>query len=276
MDEENLAKIHEYIVNSEFIQSKMKKPLFSEEYVKYIKVPRIKFDKMVEMTRNFYKEYFTLHDVKYMGKNMANSLLLDVSYTVNNKINRKKDPFDLPIIKNRNISDNMLTYSVVRDNLDHLYTCIETPSKVWEKDVPGYAHEITHTQVTAEYDVNDEMLPIFIEKLCADFYKEPFVTNTDIFRYASLLNNLYDYVTFDNYEHPLKYLEETEKYLKSTLKANMLYYLYTSGDNNTKARIIDVIQETFDGLCSVEELCDDFNIDDNKATDLVLIKKYIK
>lgn len=135
----------------------------------------------------------------------------------------------------------------------------------------SYAHEITHTQHTifpneTSY-LNDEILSIFVELICGDYFN----SNNSLF---IRINDLYLNLEVNNI-----YRNKTEllKYIKSTLKAFKLYYLYTNEFlSSSRNRIIDDINSVFDNNISLDELLKKHNINDDNYMNSEIIKSIIK
>ena len=72
------------------------------------------------------------------------------------------------------------------------------------------------------------------------------------------------------------YKQDIIKYIESTLKAYMLYFIYENETNtSSKARIIDDIQSIFDEEMTLTELLNKHNINENYKKH-ELIRRYIK
>lgn len=140
-----------------------------------------------------------------------------------------------------------------------------------------YAHEITHTQYQSKEFIYDEILPIFVEK----FINGLIDNNKNIF-YARINNLLGCLKEINKNPFPHDEIEEfnklnTIKYIESTLKAYMLYHIYTNEPlSSTKTRIIDDIQSVIDSALSIEDLISKYELTDKNTKSLSLFKNYIK
>ncbi len=127
----------------------------------------------------------------------------------------------------------------------------------------SYLHEIMHSQLfvykNIEKEINEEVLPIFIELLYGYYHNTPQL----LYRLRLIIKYLEEY----------KEIESSKTYISSTLKAIELFELYIS--NNTIGKeIIDDISKVFDYDITLEELLDKYEISlDNYRPSL---KKLIK
>ena len=127
----------------------------------------------------------------------------------------------------------------------------------------SYLHEIMHSQLfvykNIEKEINEEVLPIFIELLYGYYHNTPQL----LYRLRLIIKYLEEY----------KEIESSKTYISSTLKAIELFELYIS--NNTIGKeIIDDISKVFDYDITLEKLLDKYEISlDNYRPSL---KKLIK
>lgn len=243
------------------------------------------FENIKENSINFYNKYFKLHDVYYV-KNLPRLFFgnLYSNYLVNKIYNNeiKINPFDVPIIFNKSKNDyyiyayNRITSSGQDINI---VKNISLPSM----DNVGimnsaYIHEICHTQYPSKgfcsnANYNDELLSIFMEFLHSDGS-----INNKVFLFR--LNNFFNIIPrIDNYnpEYGYGYKKEMIKYVESTLKAFMLYYLYSTEFNTSqKATLIDDIQLIFDNIITTEDLLNKYDINEEDYRSDKFIKHFVK
>lgn len=235
-------------------------------------------DITIEEAKGFYDSFFILHDVLYKDINDPTNKY----YMIRNISNpqHKINPFDIPIKKS--IIDNIYL------NCERFYVCDKLYNLNFNITLPiyhiddliteSYAHEICHTQYQDDnyvyLNLHDEILPIFIERLCNDFRSDDnkayFYRLYDLKKKIELLNKK----SFKNVDS--LYKQDTIKYIESTLKAYMLYFIYENETNtSSKARIIDDIQSIFDEEMTLTELLNKHNINENYKKH-ELIRRYIK
>lgn len=264
--------------------------VFLNDYYSIFYSVNPKYDKSIDMDEvrkqviTFYNNYFNIHNIYYYPKRMKilkNSINKQAIEILNlEKIN----PFDIPITiskklgcftETRNIS--LTSYSVntknnqvqlLEENINLIHkivmdrTCISKES---------YAHEITHTQCIMPKDslyyLNDEVLPIFVELVCGEYF------NSNNMLY-SRINDLYFNIKINNI---CKNKIEILKYIKSTLKAFNLYYLFINESlSSSRNRVIDDVNSVFDNNISLNELLKKYNINDDNYMNKEIIKSIIK
>ena len=154
-----------------------------------------------------------------------------------------------------------------------------------KRSIGIYAHEITHTQL--EFDpshyynnyFHKEVLSIFMEKLImyeinTDYYND--IKSMRLMMFKNMLNRYSSSVwnrTSDSIITDDKLLEyDARIYIISTFIANNLFYIYMNGSLETKGKMLNEIQNIFDGKKTVEEFMSDFNVTYENSKQL----KYIK
>lgn len=259
-----------------------------KEYYSMFSNYNIVYDKTVDLNETkelvieFYNNYFNVHNIYYYPKRISN-----IKYFSNKQfieiINLEKiSPFDIPITKSNNLGcyteTNKLNLSFLI-NINNQMQKHEQEFSLIKKIImsktniskQSYAHEITHTQHTifpneTSY-LNDEILSIFVELICGDYFNS---SNSLFIR----INDLYLNLEVNNiYRNKIELL----KYIKSTLKAFKLYYLYTNENlSSSRNRIIDDINSVFDNNISLDELLKKHNINDDNYMNSEIIKSIIK
>lgn len=235
--------------------------------------------------KEFYENYFKVKDIVYSPQRLPMS-----KYFRNKKIAELGmiSPFDVPV----NFYDYIITstkdYDKISSSVDggiipykkDNIRYVKKLSLVLTKVVLGsYIHEITHTQQTFLNSPNDEMIPIFIELIFANYFDE--FNLRKYLRLNNVLNNLEfidcDYVRFPHDELLVANKYDAIKYTESTLKAFMLYFIYTNEQlSSKKAQIIDGIQDCFDNKLSVREFLNRNDIKEDNYKSLSLIRQYFK
>lgn len=231
----------------------------------------------LEKVKNLLKDYFTIKKVLYYPTSPSRfKFLRKKAYEKLTPIS----PFDIPITYIP-CEEKDLKCSVIRSmpmqNLGDTQVIESinfTPSNIM---AASYAHEITHTQYQSKKIIYDEILPIFIEELINSLTDN----NKNIF-YVRINNLLCCLNGVIKNSFPHDEIEEfnklnTIKYIESTLKAYMLYHIYTNEPlSSTKARIIDDIQSVIDGTLSIEDLISKYELTDKNTKSLTLFKSYFK
>lgn len=264
--DEDLKNIYEFLCNCPYAKELSFKNIyhFPKAY---------DLNTIIEENKIFYNSFFRLHDVYFNNPKIHQK----TSYVIFNQI--KIDPYKLPI-KTSIFESGGTNYERIYygDILYSVCTSIELPKyNIDNLIVETYAHELCHTQYAydsyAFLDLYDEVLPIFIERLCNDFYND----NNKIayYRLKDLKNNLSILKQKKFYNIDSIFKQQIIKYTESTLKAYMLYFIYENETNtSSKAQIIDDIQSIFDGDITLDTLLNKHNINENYKN-LQLIKKYI-
>ena len=258
----------------EYIKSRDDYPLFKNLY-KLIKInsdaSSVDFNKI----KNMYNELFNINDVIYYPKNLP---VLKYFRDIKIKNLEMISPFDVPInfINGEEMACSVEGGIVPYNNKNFRY--VRKLNLTLTKAVlESYAHEIAHTQQTFISGVNDELIPIFMEIIARDY-----INNDDYMiklRFNSLLNNL-DFIINNPFPHDellIVQKDDAIKYTESTLKAFMLYFIYTNEQlSSKKAQIIDGIQDCFDNKLSVREFLNRNDIKEDNYKNLSLIKQYFK
>lgn len=221
-------------------------------------------------TKAFFDNYFTLYDILYLPE--ANLLPLTYAGRENdqNKVQNvllgiKKyctqiSPFELPINKTvaspfyGEVDKRLFVYKDEEEisKIPVIFTGISLGYPFTNISPAVYAHEITHSQVFNNKHVLQspdyvEVLSIFMEKLCA-LEKDPeFFREIERRRCSSLLSSLRKLKTGQ--------ISQSESgYIIATLIAEKLFNTYIYGSINDQVRIINKINEIFEGLCPISDL----------------------
>ena len=230
----------------------------------------------LENVKNILNEYFNIKKVLYYPTTPSRfKFLRQKTYEKLTPMS----PFDIPITY---IPCEELKCSVIRSipmqklgNIQVIQSINFTPSNIM---ATTYAHEITHTQYQSKEFIYDEILPIFVEELINS------LTDNNKNMFYARINNLLECLKEIN-KNPFPPKDEIEefnklntiKYIESTLKAYMLYHIYTNEPlSSTKARIIDDVQSVIDGTISIENLISKYELTDKNTKSLTLFKSYFK
>ena len=163
-----------------------------------------------------------------------------------------------------------VTYGDNPDFFDvvHRYIFINTFSNYSAKS--SYLHEITHTQLVVgkniEEDVNEELLPMFIELIYG------YINDTDQLLYK--LKRLAIYIDGYMFTTSEDVRCDTKKYITSTLKAINLYHLCMNKLNMDR-EILSDISKVFNYNTTLEKVLDkyDISLDSSKVYFKELKKK---
>ena len=233
--------------------------------------------------KEFYEDYFKVKDIVYYPQRLPMS-----KYFRNKKIDELGmiSPFDIPVFFYDYVITSSKDYNKISSSVDggiipykkDNIRYVKKLSLVLTKVVLStYIHEIAHTQQTFLNSPNDEMIPIFIELMFANYFDE--FNLRKYLRLNNVLNNLefIDNVRFPHDELLVVQKNDATKYVESTLKAFMLYFIYTNEQlSSKKAQIIDGIQDCFDNKLSVKEFLNRNDIKEDNYKSLSLIRQYFK
>jgi len=233
----------------------------------------------------FIKNNLRLHSIKYMGsrKLMTYDPTFNCSIDNARKYIQEVHPFNIPVLfddyvdYNYGVCNYNHSYNYNDDATDTIFTDFILSSEV-SKLTPGiYAHEITHSQLVSvpgsiNSYLNDEMLPMFIEKLEA--------LNIDpsgeilILQELQRLKTLYAKISYIS-ECNKSTKRDSETRVASELKAEHLFDKYMESSDYEKSIILDQVQNVFDGRCSLEDLLDENEITLSNSANVKTLKKYI-
>lgn len=270
--DEELANIINFINNRDDLEN-FKNAIINAKKGFNFDITNLKLEKV----KNILNDYFSIKKVLYYPTTPSRfKFLRKKAYENLSPIS----PFDIPITYipcKEDKYDCYVSYSIPMQRLGNFQVIQSinfTPSNIM---AITYAHEITHTQYQSKEFIYDEILPIFIEELINSL-----TDNNKIIFYARI-NNLLDCLKEINKNpFPQDEIDEfnklnTIKYIESTLKAYMLFHIYTNEQlSSTKARIIDDIQSIIDGTLSIENLISKYELTDKNTKSLTLFKSYFK
>lgn len=279
--ENEYKKLELYYLKSTFIDDFSNYIKSRNDYAQIINIYNIVkneagFNKQdLTITKRIYDEYFNLNKVLYYSKRMP-----ILKYFRDKKIKEIEmiSPFDIPInFTNNDIISCCVDGGIIPYKNNNIrYVKMITLSKV-KLILEFYAHEIAHTQQVNCSGVNNEIIPIFMELLAANYYNRENIII--FFRINNILNNLefIKHTIFPHDELLVVQKNDSIKYTESALKALMLHFIFTHEQlSSKKFQIIDDIQENFNNTLSIEKLLDKYDIKEDNYKNLSLIKSYFK
>lgn len=231
---------------------------------------------IINSSKQFYGEYFNLHSVYFNNSLKINA---DDNYYKKMLMHSKKIiPFNIPINQEGNDISCVSLYPFSESSNIIFVNKINMP--IYDRDgllVPSYSHEIAHTQYVYNDSIykglNDEVIPIFIEMLCSNYYG---LLNKDMdFRlsYLKKILKVFRVEGKSNISLSKNYRDDVISYIYSTLKANMLFSIYLDGSKNLQTDIINDIQYIFDGIMGLDGVLNKYDISNDTCKRLEFIKK---
>lgn len=256
----------------EYIKSNDDYLLFKDKLIKTnIDANLVDFNKI----KNMYNELFNVNDVIYFPKNLP---VFKCFRDLKIKNLKMISPFDIPInFMNGDEMTCSVEGGIVSYNNKNFRYVRKLNLTLTKAVLESYSHEIAHTQQTFISGIDDEMIPIFMEIIARDYI------NSDDYmiklRFNHLLNDL-EFIINNPFPHD-ELLEVQKnvaiKYIDSTLKAFMLYFIYTNEQlSSKKVQIIDGIQDCFDNKLRVREFLNRNDIKEENYKSLSLIRQYFK
>ena len=239
-------------------------------------------DKLINISKNFYKSLFKLHNIKYLDEESVDEILFfgafdllnDEFLNVIDETTIFINPFDLSLNE-----DDYSGLGALYLNEQYYFRYIDLANINQRGVIPSYIHEIAHTQLMSNKGSilnykNQEVLPIFIELLASK--------NID---YGKLLNNSIK-LRFKDTLVGLKRLRKNEEsnealleasgYIESSLIAMDLFDLYCSSNQLTQREILKKIQLIFDGKVPLEKVLDNYDLNYEVSKKKNLFRKYLK
>ena len=240
------------------------------------------YDKLINISKNFYKSLFKIHDIKYFDEEAlkdinelkTQGLLSDPALKVIDDSAMLINPFELPL--NEDYSSGIGALFL---NGKYYFVFINLANINQRGIITTYTHEIAHTQLMSNHGSilnykNQEVIPIFIELL----------TSKSIDNGIHLNNSLK--VRLKNTVIGLKKLRKnvdsnwdlliSSGYIESALIAIDLFDLYCSSNISIQKELIKNIQTVFDGEQPLENILDNYGINFETSKTKNLFKKYIK
>jgi len=241
--------------------------------------------KLIKNAKMFLNNYFDLHDVMFIPKVVANNIFIALdfglvdSYMLSEQlsnISKLISPCDIPI----KYYDDTFTQQSVLLGIPY-YNLVNINKKNSKTIIPEYIHELGHTQLDSQRGViinyhNREVISIFLEKLSALMLddKGTLLRNIQLCRYRDLLDCFKFLNERENGEVMRKL--EASVYVVSALKAEMLFEIYLNGDNKFRERLLQCIQNIFDGKETVEDFLERYDVSDENSKDKNILKRQLK
>lgn len=240
--------------------------------------------KIIKVTREILDNYFDFHDVNYIpsvvSENIRRLLFMGVwdqqmiSEQLGNYM-KMVSPYEIPI----NYSSDALVHKhCFNDNM--CFSSISLDKSINKLLFSCYGHELVHTQLDSQKGVvtnyhNREVLSIFVEDLIS-YEKDSsgaLLRNILLYRYGDLLQCI-RYLKKESASVNIKL--EASIFIMSTLKAEKLFNIYINSSTHEREKILQGIQNVFDGKETVEDFLDRYNITYNNSKNEEIIVKQLK
>lgn len=265
---DNFLKDVERIVGSKSININFGKPILTKNGI-------------IKKAKRFLDNNFDLHDINYITSNIsANiSLVKEMGLLSDEEIieQLKKEtkiisPYQIPIkyswkteIKKKRFTDLILFYYIFLEKYMNQMT------------VPAYIHEIIHSQLLSQKGsiknyLNRELLSIFLEQVSS-------IDNNDLLKNIKLLRCEELLECINTLKAPNISLDkklEASVYIESIIKTQNLFEKYIHFGTQGKEKLLQYIQNIFDGKETVEDLLTRYNITFENSKDTKIIKKQLK
>lgn len=273
-----------------------------------IELPYIKRRAFKEKTKAFCSSKLLFHNVGvltdkrlYRAMRRAGEQDIDGIAEVYNKAAISVSPFKIPINYNKNnILDGTLRPQLyylddfndlleLLPKLNIYYAEVKLPVISTEFGVPGYIHELVHSQIKnqrgiVDYYYDDEVLSIFMELLYAYEHKELYmpVLMSRIRCLCGSFTNMYLYQTgtLDELKDVKPDYNDVDylaggKYVFSILKAFKLLDTYLNGSYGVKKDILIRIQSVFDGARKLSETLEGLDVNYESSLDSNVTKRLL-
>lgn len=224
---------------------------------------KISQKKSLEQSREFLNRHFILQRVPFYKEIKIGPIRFELSGDTH--------PFGIPIVRIK--EDDFFGFlSEVVTKQDNMiksiqYKNITLPKKVSELTTLSYTHELTHSQVNhipgliEDYN-NIEVLSIFLELLNAYEISDSLLKIHDFYRLDELSSLIEQLIRYQNNKE--KSIQETlieeTSYVKSTIKAYKLFFLYLKGNDKIRKEILNNIQKIFNQEKTLESVLSLFDI----------------
>lgn len=274
----------------------------------FAELPYIKRKAFLEKTKAFCSSKLLFHNVGVLTDDRLYKVMrkakvqdLDGIAEVFNKAAISVSPFKIPIsYEKKNVLDGSLRPQLfyldafnelleLLPKLNIYYAEVKLPVTSTEFGVPGYVHELVHSQTKNQRGIidnyyDDEVLSIFMELLCAYERKELYipVLMSRIRCLCGTFTNMYLYQT-----GTLEELKEVKpdyndvdylaggKYVFSILKAFKLLDVYLNGSYGVKKDILIRIQSVFDGARKLSETLESLDVNYESSLDSNVTKRLL-
>lgn len=253
--------------------------LINETQTDYIKPRKMRLRTVLNKSRQFLGEKFTLQPIPFYKYKNIGPLKIEQEGHMH--------PFKLPVTKKRG-TDSF--YGCLREvisiedgeTVSEFYRFIELSKHLTELSQLSYTHEITHTQLNHVRGLiqdyyNIETLSIFLETVQASEDSERLLDIHDQERLTELSSSIVELNRHQNStdQEVINVLIEGSSYTESTLKAYNMFLRYYYGTINEKRYLLKGIQRVFNQELSLEELLQELDITLANSQDINTLKKYL-
>ena len=270
------------------------------------KLNSVTLDEIKNDAIEFYKKYFTIHDINFIPETDAKNFLSNINTTGLNELEAKtlyksyyektikKSPFELPLklVKGHSMVGKiqkpimMLPKGCIPLDVGVVipFSGIELGEQLTKISSSTYIHEMAHIQQESNpgyaknYLIRD-VISIFLEKLSALEFDSTrqLLKISENNRFSDLADAIKQ-ISLDGKLFKLSDEKriETMIYFQSTLLAEKLFDLYLNErKQKNRDKYIYDIQDVFDGKQTVEDIIQKRNITINQGKDISLIKRHI-
>lgn len=251
---------------------------------------------MLETAQIFINSHFKIHNIPYMQNQQAKKLIEELQKNNNlqqliksiEEQSKMISPYELPInfISGHSMVGNLFKPIIIIPDDEYLkkvmitFSEINLGDEITELTPATYVHEITHTQLESikgsfkNYH-HKEIISIFLEKVVAYELDKTgkLLEKSQRVRFRDLLEKIA--TLNDKYEYTRTELVEASVYVTSILKAQNLFDKYMEGTQEEKEKLLNKVQNIWDGLISVEDLLEDYDISLTNSSDQKIIKKHL-
>lgn len=230
--------------------------------------------------KRFLNYYYKLHKVPYVKYIKIGGKIIQFI--------RNIDPFKLPLYGIG--KDDIFCGAVIEEITANkppkpqiLFRGIELFKEVTEQTSTSIVHEVTHTQLDSikgsiKNYYNTEVLSIFNELFHSAILDsdERLLSLNDARRIyeMKILTEEIDEHNKGIKTYTRDYLLDNSKYILSDLKAYSLFIKFYYGSDELKNDILDSIQAVFDGIITVEDLLDHYDITEENIQDEEKLLRY--
>lgn len=253
-------------------------------------------EKMVENSKKFISVNFKMHDVPYMEIERAKKIGTEFDKNQDLEWLLKSleeemhlvSPYDLPIkfTSGHSMVGRIFKPIIIIPNDDYLkrakitFEEITLGDNITDLSSATYIHELTHTQLESvrgsfkNYH-HKELISILLEKIAAYELEKSgkLLEKSEQMRFRDLLEHIA--TLNDSSSYSRTDLVEASVYVTSILKAQNLFDKYLESNEEEKQKMIAKIQNIWDGILTVEELLDIYDVTLVNSCDSKIIKKHL-
>ena len=271
-----------------------------------VTIPYVNKKQMIKVAKAFYATKVLIHDVGFMSDKMLIDAirknefvtfdqLIDIYNETGVYISPYKIPIDLESEKafygsldlQILLMDNNEMLREMLPKMKPFFNRIVLPIFPTEVAIPGYVHEIMHSQLESHKGIIDnyydaEVFTIFFELLSAYECNMHYLMLLT-FRFNNIFvdfNNMYYYQTgqFDRLPENYTYYDFCTggKYLLSTLKDFYLLDKYFKASNLGKKEILQQMQTVIDGEVKISKFLEHYDVSYEKILDSSISDRLLK